>query len=147
MGVRWRLNTDHEVASFNDWLAQGRLAGKNICVEVVQAGRSIPQNSMIRALYREVAEQIDDQDVLDIERECKLVVGVGIVKQQSEKFAEMYDKCFKWLSYEEKIEAMDFMPVTRLMDTKHCSEYIDAVVRRYSQRGLSIMHPGEKDYA
>lgn len=144
MGVRHHLQTDAQVENFNLLVSQGRLAGKALCVEFIEPGRSLDQNSLIQAVYRQIASQTDDQSVNDITRECKLRWGVGILKHQSDKFAAMYDKTIKpHLTYEEKLEAMDFLPVTRLFDKQHATDYIDTLIRVYSQHGFDMTHPGQ----
>jgi hypothetical protein len=47
------------------------------------------------------------------------------------------------LTYEEKLEAMDILPVTRLMTKEQGTAYIDAIIREYSRQGYSLVSPSE----
>jgi len=113
---------------------------KYIVVEYsVGKQRSIPQNSLIYALYAEIARQQEGEDTQTIMRYCKLTLGVPILRAVDEQFRAFYDKSVRMtLSYEEKLEAMDFIPVTSLMKTKQGTKYIDSVIEHYAANGVHI---------
>ena len=139
----WHLRTDHECEMFNQHVSMLRLAGKPPRVKFVD-NRSTDQNSMSFALYKQVGQQIDDQSINDIRAECKLTIGVGLLKASDEDFAAFYDSGLKHLTYEQKLAAMKYVPVTSLMGKKVFSDYLDEVIRVYSQRGISLTHPSEQ---
>jgi len=143
MGVRHHLNTDEQVQNFLALVTQGRLAGKKLCVEFVPEKRSDNQNDMIYGLYRQISGQVEDQSLVDIIRECKLKFGVPILRADSEKFRALYDKVVKPHPYETKLQMMDYLPVTSNFSKAQATEFIDQVIRHYSERGISLIHPSE----
>jgi hypothetical protein len=142
--MRWDLSTETVQENFLQFVAQMRLTGKRPVFELVKEKRSLDQNSMIYALYQQIAAQAGDQTVNDVRRECKLRYGVPILRVGNEKFKTMYDKAIRdSLTYEEKLEAMDILPVTRLMTKEQGTEFIDTVLREYSKNGYALAHPSE----
>lgn len=142
---RWVLNGETVIRHFNDLVTQMRLSGKPAVVELVAAKRSLDQNAMAFALYKQIGEQCQDQSIVEIRRECKLCHGIPILRAEDEKFRAMYDKSIKHtLSYEEKLEAMEWFPVTRLMSKTQFTEYLDTIIREYSKQGYSLLHPSEE---
>lgn len=120
------------------------LAGKPFVVQVVQAKRTLDQNAISHAIYTQIASQLEDQTVQEVRAECKLRFGIPILRAGNPDFKAMYDKAIRaTLSYEEKLKAMEFLPVTRLMDKAQFSEYLDCVIREFSKMGVSILMPGE----
>lgn len=142
---RWVLNGETVVANFMAHVSQMRLAGKPPTVEFVDAKRSLDQNAMAFALYKQIGGQCEDQSIVEIRRECKLLYGIPILRAEDEKFRAMYDKSIKYnLTHEEKLEAMEWFPVTRLMSKKQFTEYLDTIIREYSKQGYSLLHPSEE---
>ena len=120
------------------------LAGKPFVVQVVQAKRTLDQNAISHAIYTQIASQLEDQTVQEVRAECKLRFGIPILRAGNPDFKAMYDKAIRdTLFYEEKLKAMEFLPVTRLMSKAQFSEYLDTVIREYSKLGVSILMPGE----
>jgi len=121
------------------------LAGKPFCVQVVRPKRSRDQNAISHAIYAQIAGQLEDKTVQEVRAECKLRFGIPILRAGNPQFKAMYDKAIRaTLDYEEKLAAMEFLPVTRLMDKAQFSEYLDTVIREYSKQGVSILMPGEE---
>ena len=121
------------------------LAGKPFCVQVVGPKRSLDQNAISHALYAQIAGQLEDQTVQEVRAECKLRFGIPILRAGNPDFKRMYDKAIRaTLDYEEKLAAMEFLPVTRLMDKAQFSEYLECVIREFSKQGVSIIMPGEE---
>lgn len=143
-GHRWTLDDDFKVKCFNEHVTNMRLAGKPPTVEFVQPLRSLDQNAMTWSLYTQIAEQKQDESINEIQHHCKLHYGVPILRRDNVKFQAMYDKAFRdVLEYEEKLAAMEFLPVTRLMNKTQCSEYLDTIIREYSKQGYFLTHPSE----
>ena len=142
--MRFDVSTDRGLDIFLDIRNDLLLAGKKAVFELVPEKRSLDQNAMSFALYKEIAGQLEDQTVAEVRAECKLRFGVPILRGANERFRAMYDKAIKaTLSYEEKLSAMEFLPVTRLMNKGQFSEYLDTVIREYSKQGIAITMPGE----
>jgi len=124
--------------------ANALLGGHKFVVQVVGPRRSLDQNAISHALYTQIAAQLEDQTVQEVRAECKLRFGIPLLRAGNPEFKAMYDKAIRaTLDYEEKLKAMEFLPVTRLMDKTQFSEYLDTVIREYSKQGVSIIMPGE----
>jgi len=144
--MRFDLSTESAITAFLDFVGQFRLTGKRPVFELVPEKRSLDQNAMFYALYSQIAAQAGDQSVKDVRRECKLTIGVPILRASDPEFKALYDKCIKdALTYEEKLASMDVLPVTRRMDKKQGTEYIDTILRDYSKQGYALINPNE-DY-
>jgi len=142
--IRFDLSTESAMAAFQAFVAQMRLTGKRPVFVQEQEKRSLSQNDMIYALYQQIAEQAQDQSINDIRRECKLRHGAPILRGGNEQFKALYDKTMREvLTYEEKLAAMDILPVTRLMTKEQGTAYIDTIIREYSGQGYFLLHPSE----
>lgn len=95
----------------------------------VKAGkdRSLDQNAISHAWYEQVAQETREDDAAGVKRYCKLHHGVPILRAEDDEFREFYDVAIKGLTYEQKLKAMDFLPVTSLMTVKQLSAYLEAV--------------------
>ena len=146
-GQGWWLDTDHKIKCFLDKVTEMRANGLKPRAKLDTGNRTLDQNSMINALYGQIAEQKEDESANDIRRHCKAYYGIPILLAEDEKFASMYTKgIMKHLTTEEKLEAMDILPVTSRMDKAQGSRYIDEVIREYSKAGISLTHPSESGY-
>lgn len=95
--------------------------------------RTLPQNAMIYKLYHDAARVTEGETPHTIRRECKLVLGVPILRSEDLTFREKWDDNIKnTLTYEQKLQIMDFWPVSSQMNTEQESRYIDAILNRYS---------------
>ena len=141
----WNISTDQGWQSFEAMRNNLVLAGKNPRAQFVGEKRSLDQNALSHSLYAQIAAQVDDQSVNDIRAECKLRIGVGLLRASDERFREFYDSGLKQLTYEQKLAAMAYVPVTSIMGKKVFSAYVDEVIRTHSQQGISLINPSEAD--
>jgi hypothetical protein len=106
--------------------------------------RSIEQNRLQRLWLNEIAEQLGDRTPEEVRGECKLTLGVPILRAENETFREKYDAIVRPLPYAAKLaimmEPLD-MPVTRLMSTDQKTRYLDAIVRHYGEQGVILTQP------
>lgn len=101
-------------------------------VEITDAGvASLEQNSGVYALYKAIALAMDDRTPRDVKRECKLCHGVPMLRAADPEYRAVYDAVLKPLTYAQKLQAMDYWPVTRLMSKAQKSDYIDEIQRQY----------------
>ena len=143
---KWDLTSLTVWENFTEVVSHMRLAGQKPQVEFVTEKRSLSQNDMSFALYKQIGAQAEDQSISDIRRECKLVHGIPILRRDDEQFRALYNKSILHnLSYEEKLLAMEWFPVTRMMNKTQFSEYLDTVIREYSKQGYSLIHPSEAE--
>ena len=118
--------------------------GDMVDLHVKGKRRTLDQNAMIYALYQQIAEQKGDETIQEIRCECKAYCGVPILLAEDDAFSAMYRKSIMpHLNKLEKLKAMEILPVTSRMSKKQAMRYIDDVIRRYSQAGYSLVHPGE----
>lgn len=108
--------------------------------------RTTHQNRLQRLWMNEIAEQLGDITAEEARGYCKLAIGVPILRAENEAFRERYDAIVKPLPYEQKLalmqEPFDF-GVTRLMNTKQKTDYLDAVHRHFSEKGVVLTNPEE----
>lgn len=105
--------------------------------------RSLDQNAIAHAWYQQVADELREQSALQVKAECKLLYGVPILRAEDDEFREFYDGAVKnALSYEQKLKAMEFIPVTSLMRVKQLSAYLVAMQEGFRGR-VALEFPPE----
>ncbi|AKG19260.1 hypothetical protein AAX09_07600 [Moraxella bovoculi] len=109
----------------------------------VHGKRSLEQNKLQRLWINELAEQ-GDMTAEEYRAFCKLHFGVPILRNEDERFCEVYDTKVKWRPYADKLEFMaepyDF-PVTRRMTVKQHRQYLDAIYVHYTGLGFKLTDP------
>ncbi|SEO76720.1 hypothetical protein SAMN02800692_2015 [Luteibacter sp. UNC138MFCol5.1] len=104
--------------------------------------RTLDQNAISHAWYEQIARELREDTAEGVKAECKLRFGVPILRAGDEEFREMYDASIRGhLSYEQKLKAMRFIPVTSLMTTSQLSQYLEDVQREYAGRGVMLEFP------
>jgi len=140
---KFDITTDAGWNTFAAWRSKAVLSGKRVIVQPVSEKRSLDQNALSFEIYKDIAGQVGDQTPDEVRRECKLRYGIPILRTD-EGFRNLYDKSIKsTLNYEEKLEAMAWFPVTRLMSKKQFTEYLDTVIREYAKQGIYVTMPGD----
>ena len=109
--------------------------------------RSVEQNKLQRLWCNEIAEQLGDTTPEEVRGYCKLAIGVPILRAENETFRLQYDRVVKPLLYEQKLaimmEPLD-MPITRYMTSKQKSQYLDAVCKYWTERGVDLTIPEDR---
>lgn len=105
--------------------------------------RSNEQNRTVNMWYGEIARQLGDVDAQDVRAQCKLEVGVPILRRDDVAFKADYDAMFRPLPYEHKITLFKRLEpaVTSIMSTGQLKEYMDEIQRRYAQAGVRLTDP------
>ena len=99
------------------------------------ADRSLDQNAISHAWYEQISRELAEDSPEGVKRECKLHYGVPILRAEDDDFREQYDRIIKGrFTYAEKLEIMDWLPVTSLMTTKQMTRYLEAVQEGYRGR-------------
>jgi hypothetical protein len=88
-----------------------------------------------------MAKACREDDAKGWKRYCKLHHGIPILRAEDEEFKYIYDNSIRKMSYEQKLMAMDFLPVTSLMNTEQLSKYLESVQADFIKRGLSLEFP------
>ena len=110
-------------------------------------GRSLDQNALSHAWYNEIAVQMADTPE-NVKCECKLRFGVPILRAEDPDFREMYDTAIKnHLSYEQKLVAMRYLPVTSNMTKPQLSRYLEHIQMSFAQQGVIVDFPKEANAA
>jgi hypothetical protein len=110
----------------------------------VRAGkdRSIDQNSISHAWYAQMAREDRQHDAKEHRRFCKLHYGVPILRAEDAEFRAKYDALVRdRFTYDEKLELMDWFPVTSLMTKPQFSKYLEDVRDQYAKRGIHLEFP------
>jgi hypothetical protein len=110
--------------------------------------RKDAQNRLSQRWFTDVALQLGDRTHEDVRAMCKLHFGVPILRAENEAFRVSYDRTMKHLSYEEKLAAIkDFdLPVTRQMNAKQMTAFMDATSQYWSEKGVRLTDPEAMKY-
>jgi hypothetical protein len=103
--------------------------------------RSLDQNALVHVWYQQMAREDRQEDERGHTRYCKLHHGVPILRSEDAEFRSFYDKALMGLTYEDKLGAMDYMPVTRLMTKAQLNRYLQDVRDDYMRRGVHLEFP------
>lgn len=140
----WIINSEMSLQSALGDLRELFRRDKYVKVSAkVGKDRSIPQNSISHAWYAQVERELREDDALGVKCFCKLNFGVPILRAEDEEFRAFYDRSIKGLTYEQKIEAMKYLPVTSLMSKTQKSTYLETMQKHYSKRGVRLEFPEE----
>lgn len=107
------------------------------------ASRSHAQNRLAQRWFSDIATQLGDRTHEDVRAECKLTIGVPILRAENEAFRLSYDRIMKHLPYEAKLEAVKAfdLPVTRLMSSAQMTAFMDEMQRRWIAQGIRLTDP------
>lgn len=106
--------------------------------------RTNPQNDLMWKWNEEIARHRGDCSAIDVHRENKLLIGCSIC-MRNDAFKAFVSK-LSHLTYEEKLEAMDFVPVTSRMSKKEMQEFMDGVERKFRAKGVPLTDPEMMKY-
>ena len=107
----------------------------------IKAGkdRSLDQNATSHVWYAQIAAELREDTAEGVKCECKLRFGVPLLRAEDADFREMYDAAIKKsLTYEQKLKAMRFLPVTSLLSTKQMTRYLSDIQAEYAHRGVIL---------
>lgn len=142
------ITTDEDLVGATMWLAAQK---RPFTIDVTQGKRRTnQQNRLQRDWINQIAAQLGDQTAEEWRGYCKLTMGVPILRAENDRFCEQYDRIIKPLPYEQKLELMgepfDF-PVTRLMNTKQKTTYLDAMHKHFTAQGVILTEPDMRNAA
>ena len=129
----WTVKNEESLNFLIDALKEQK---RPFVVELLPAHRTIPQNRLFYLMYDIIAKQLYGGDSDLARNECKLTIGVPILRRDSEKFHETYDRLIKPASYEDKLAMMEYISVSSLFDKAQGTEYIKNMFDTYSQKGV-----------
>jgi len=112
---------------------------KYLVIDVKEGkSRSIPQNSLTHAFYEQLARELREDDARGWKRYCKLTHGVPILLAEDADFRNALGSSFAAMSYEQRLQAMDFVPVTSIMTRRQLGQYADSVSAEFAKRGVYL---------
>lgn len=133
------IQNEADLASFARFLGNLKLP---VTVEWVQGrDRTRDQNALQWMWATEAAQQLGDRTADEIQRDWKLRHGVPILREDSAEFRAIYDKAIRPLPYEQKLEAMRFIPVSSEMKVRQMVRYLDTIERECVENGIRLTAP------
>lgn len=103
--------------------------------------RSLDQNDLQFKWATEAAQQRGDMTPAEVQREWKLRYGVPILRANNEQFRAHYDKNMKGWTYADKLEAMEYLPVSSILTVPQMSEYLNTIQRECLEQGIRLTDP------
>lgn len=104
--------------------------------------RSLDQNAISHCFYEQLARELKEDDALGWKCFSKLHFGVPILRTEDAEFREFYDTSIKGMSYEKKLVAMKYLPVTSLMTKTQLSKYLEAMQAHFADQ-VKLEFPAE----
>jgi hypothetical protein len=105
------------------------------------ADRSLDQNALHWKWAGEAAAQLGDRTADEVQRTWKLEIGVPILRSEDDDFRAFYNVALLHRTYEEKIAAMKYVPVTSIMTVPQMTKFMDAVLRQCQEQGIALTVP------
>lgn len=105
--------------------------------------RTLQQNSISHVWYSKIYKEEREYLPDGVKRLCKYHFGLPILRAEDEHMNDVCCRIIDPLSYEDRILAMEYLPVTSLMDTQQLSMYLEQMQQHYAGR-VRLEFP--KDY-
>jgi len=122
-------------------------AGQVIEVEISEKKRSLSKNALSHVWYSQLdKEAFTDHSAGYARLYCKLNFGIAIMREDegfSERYASLIRKRF---DYEEKIQLMDWIPITSLMTEDQMGRYLNTMQRTFAENGCILSTPKDSEY-
>lgn len=110
----------------------------------IKAGvdRSLDFNALSHVWYEQLARELPEDDALGWKCFAKLNFAVPILRAEDQDFRDFYDNAIKRaLTYEQKLAAMKYIPVSSLMTNSQFKKYCEAMRTHFSSRGVALEFP------
>jgi hypothetical protein len=130
-----------DTVALNAWLMGKCQPGLKYSVKVTkwQKKRTLDQSAQSFVWYQQLEHELPEDNAQGWRRFCKLHFGVPILRAHDNDFRMLYDKCIRQsLSYEEKLIAMDVLPVTSRMNTETFNLYFTALQDHFDTQGVRL---------
>lgn len=99
--------------------------------------RSAIQNSLSHVWYAQIGRETGDSPD-EVHSFAKLTFGVPILRMESEDFARSAEYLIDPLPYEQQLEAMRWLPVTRLLSVQGMRLYLTNMQHYYGRNGIAL---------
>ena len=142
------INNDFDRSKAMTVISKLNLEGKNhysMKISTDNESRSDKQNRLSFKWYQLLGAITGHGK--DYERHtCKLHYGIPILRRDDADFNRHYKVSLLNLTYEQKLEAMEYLPVTSLMSVKQFAEYLNTVDMESANKGHALPHPEDLYY-
>lgn len=108
--------------------------------------RTSQQNRLMNKWYQEIGEQLGDRTTQQVRAYCKLRFGVPILYADSELFRDTWDRIFRPMEVEQRLEIMlppIELPITSMFTVKQETQYMDALQMFAAELGVRLTQPQE----
>lgn len=112
-----------------------------VTVSINSGKRTLDQNALIHVFYAIIANHETQMcDPIEVEYTCKYRIGLAILSLDPD--FDAYLNAIRYhlqpLTYEERIAAMKFYPVTSLMSVAQLTEYVEKMQLIYGEQGIAL---------
>jgi hypothetical protein len=137
------IKRPEDIKSLSEFLSARTEFPFTVTIKTGEPKRTEKQNRLLYQWYKDIEEQ-GDQTASEARAECKLTIGVPILRAGNDDFKIQYDEIIRPLEYIEKLALMlepICLPVTSLMSVKMLTQYLDQVWQKYSENGYQLTDP------
>ena len=113
-----------------------------VTIEEGNEPRRSKQNRLSLLWYREIGKQSGYGAEYE-RRHYKLSFGVPMLRADDAEFNQFCETALDKLPYEQQLQAMEYVPVTRLMKVKQFAEYLNEVELDAYSRGYKLSQPDD----
>lgn len=107
--------------------------------------RSLDFNAISHVWYGQLSRELPEDDAIGWKCFCKLHFAVPIMRAEDEDFRNYYDLTIKSnLSYEQKLLAMKYFPVSSLMTNAQFKAYCEAMQAHFLTRSVWLEFPPDE---
>lgn len=138
--INSEMSLQQTIGLLREWFGKYKFLRLNVKKGV---DRSLSQNAISHVWYEQIARELREDDAMGWRCYCKLHHGVPILRAEDAPFREFYDASIKRLTYEQKLQAMKFVPVTSIMTKEQLSDYLEDVQQDFRSRGMLLEFPKE----
>lgn len=143
-GEAWIIHDDQTLEAFVSHVKDTGFAKR---WKLKAEGRSLSQNAIAHVWYEQIARTLREDTPEGVKCECKLRLGVPILRAEDEQFRAFYDASIKPMTYEQKLQAMRFVPVTSIMEKSQLSRYLQDMQSHFAGRSVLLEFPGDYSVA
>ena len=138
------VNSDRSLVHAFNTISELLEADKYLQLNIIEKGKSrtLQQNALSHSWYSEVSKKEQEYTPGQVKCLCKYHFGLPILRGDDEDYNEKCALVIDPLSYENKIKAMEYWPVTSWMKTKQLSIYLQHVQAHYLGR-VNLVFPDE----
>ncbi len=132
------INSDRALSDAIGYLREAFTRSKFLRMIVREKVRSLNQNDQAHVWYEQISLELREDTPLGVKCISKLNVGVPMMRAIDSDFREFYDKFIRPKPYDDKVDAMKYVPVTSLMPVDTASQYLEELQRFWAQRGVVL---------